>query len=152
MNIEKMKGADIEEVINVCMTFSAEINNPGFVGEPSRIRKSMQQFVLAPDRECFIAKHPETNKIMGIMPVLATMTWYNTKVAVTELTLYVLPEYRKLGVARELVHAALDWAKNEKRATIFRIGERVGIDPEIVKTFYEGEGFTCGGSSYYRLL
>ena len=51
---------------------------------------------------------------------------------------YVKPDYRRKGVAKELYHAGLEWLKSEKCS---QIGADIGINDNMCPDFYIGMGY-----------
>ena len=56
----------------------------------------------------------------------------------TVLNVYTDPEYRRLGIARKLMEAILDWCRREGFASVFLHASQQG------RPLYEGLGFRAG--------
>lgn len=71
-------------------------------------------------------------------------SWFSPSIEASELIVYVHPEVRKTGRARELVKEYIDWAK-EKGAARIKIGVSMNINPNEVAHLYESMGFGQSG-------
>ena len=103
-----------------------------------RIVNSPSTFVmLAFDRE----------KLVGFIAGVVHQSLFNDITKVTDVGLFVLPEYRKSKIGFMLIKQLEQWARYNKASQIW-LGQTTGNNPERIAKMYERLGYTlCGFNS-----
>ena len=103
-----------------------------------RIVNSPSTFVmLAFDRE----------KLVGCIAGVVHQSLFNDITKVTDVGLFVLPEYRKSKIGFMLIKQLEQWARYNKASQIW-LGQTTGNNPERIAKMYERLGYTlCGFNS-----
>ena len=88
----------------------------------------------------------QDGEIVGTIMGMLTQWWFSEDPVVIDFALYVAPEFRQLGVARMLIYAMQQWAK-EHDATL-DIGISSGVQIERTGLLCESMGGVKVGGTY----
>lgn len=115
----------------------------------SRVREeNVSGFLSSPDALVVVAYYDD--KPAGMLIAVAWEHPLFTGRRVSDMLVYVLPEYRGGAIAPRLVKMMEAWAKN-RDAEYMMLGQSTGIgDPVRVIKFYERLGYTMTGFNCYK--
>lgn len=85
-----------------------------------------------------------SNDVGAVLIASLACNWYSPTLQASELIVYVHPDVRCSGRARELVSKYIEWAK-EKGAKKINIGVSLDICQEKVGSLYRSIGFNDSG-------
>lgn len=99
---------NVPEIIALCYKSFSEIGKN--LPKPDTIKAigSMSEFV---NNGLVFVKKTENDTIIGVLALVPFDFWWSEETVLHTATFYVVPEYRKDKVAKELVEAAQEYAK-----------------------------------------
>lgn len=100
--------------------------------------------ILNRDPRLFCATRWQADKLIGFLIMQKSHNWLSDEVLAQELSLFVLPEYRGLGYARELIEEGMAWAKQINAKMIYTTAD------DETKTLADKIGFKQYGYGYYK--
>lgn len=84
------------------------------------------------------------DKLVGYTCGILHENIFNDVMRVTDIGIFVLPEYRKLGIDKNLLVLLESWAK-ENLAQELWLGQTTGDDIDKIAEYYQKQGFKlCG--------
>lgn len=128
--------ADIEQVVEVT---NRMLEHTGLgLATPDKIRK----LILSPKTLTLIAC--DGNKIVGFTAGVVHENLFNDRVRVSDIGVFVLPEYRASRIARDLIEHLEKWAKKQGASEIW-LGQTTGDNPNAVVRYYNRLGYKTKG-------
>jgi GNAT superfamily N-acetyltransferase len=76
---------------------------------------------------------------------------FNDVMRVTDIGVFVLPQYRKLDIAKQLIAMLEEWAKNQKAKELW-LGQTTGDNVDAVAEYYRRLGYNIRGFSAVKEL
>jgi GNAT superfamily N-acetyltransferase len=76
---------------------------------------------------------------------------FNDIKRVTDIGVFVLPEYRSTTIATELISHLEKWARDQKASQLW-LGQTTGANPRVVERFYNRLGFKTQGFNCLKEL
>ncbi|HEX6770699.1 MAG TPA: GNAT family N-acetyltransferase [Acidobacteriaceae bacterium] len=132
--------------IHLLVRFFAE---EGFSGDPATIAARFE--AMRNDTHHWAALAFNDGQPVGVVTV--TTNLYVEWGRMAEIAdLYVLPELRRRGVARALIHSAVAWSKNHGCSGVAVIMTPEGEAAHGLSRFYEGQGFARTGRTISLML
>lgn len=113
-------GPDLEEIINLALKYHSTY--PEFfstVDLPKVINKIALAMVRHP---IFLQRRAEDGKIVGLLIIDEKSAWWSNETYLTDILLYVEPEYRSFKATKELLDTGKEYAimnKQRFEITIF---------------------------------
>lgn len=104
--------------------------------------KKITNLVNSPRTLFMLATHE--NKLVGFILGVVHESLYNDKIRVSDLGLFVLPDYRSTNIGVKLIKHLESWAKS-KNVTEVWLGQTTGDDPIKTSKLYERMGYTLRG-------
>lgn len=141
--------ADIPTLIELGAALHAE--SPRFRRYPYSPRKVAEMaLAVIPGGGALVAEID--GKIVGVMAGFVVEQWFSETKVASDLTFYILPEYRKKGrAALMLVRAFEQWAKSKGAVDVVP-GASTQIDPDTTRSFYEKLGYVTSGYQFFKEL
>ena len=121
----------------------------GFPGNRASILANLQRMIADPNH--WAAAAHESGRMIGVVTV-TTMLYVEWGRLGEVGDLYVLPEARKRGVARELVHSALAWCADLGCSAVSVVVTEKGEKEDGLGLFYDRLGFAATGRRIYSRL
>lgn len=84
------------------------------------------------------------DRMVGFMAGQCSETFLNNEINGYEKGLFVLPEFRKAGVARKLIERFEAWSRDRGAVNCW-MGQSVNQDREGTLRFFESLGYECQG-------
>lgn len=112
----------------------------------SEFRGFLDAIIELPHLQGFVAREGE--QTVGFVLCGVQKTFFGPDMVAVEFALYVDPEYRSKGVAKQLVRSYVDWAL-AKGARRVNAGNSAGTPDEAYVSLMQREGFTRVGSLLY---
>lgn len=132
--------------IHLLVRFFAE---EGFAGDPPTIASRFEAMRREPHHWAALAFDQDTP--VGVVTV--TTNLYVEWGRMAEIAdLYVLPEYRRCGIARALIQAAVAWSRDHGCSGVAVIMTPEGEAAHGLSRFYEGQGFALTGRTISLML
>jgi len=91
------------------------------------------------------------DKLVGFVCGVVHESVFNETVRVTDIGLFVLPEYRKGDIATKLIAFLEKWAKDQQASQLW-LGQTTGDNPKVVERFYNRLGFKTQGFNCLKEL
>ena len=91
------------------------------------------------------------NKIIGFMAVVKGVYFFSTKPKISDIGLFVLPEFRGTSAAIKLLKAVEAWAKENNISDIC-IGQTTAVNMEKTQQFYNRLGYKTVGFNTIKHL
>jgi GNAT superfamily N-acetyltransferase len=131
--------ANVASAIRLLVRFFAE---EGFAGDEAAITSRFETFRHDPHHWAAIAL--DEGRPVGIVTV--TTMLYVEWGRMSEIgDLYILPEYRRRGIARALIEAALGWSRNQGCSAVEVVITPDGEASHELSRFYRKLGFAETG-------
>lgn len=89
----------------------------------------------------------EDNKIVGSLGLTKGASWYTSKEQYADRWFYVLPEWRKKGVATALLKQVKEFAKNAEHPVMLGIHNMEDVERKI--KFFQRAGLKLAGGIFY---
>lgn len=125
--------------IHLLVRFFAE---EGFGGDPATIAARFEALRCEPHHWAALAL--DAGVPVGVTTV-TTMLYVEWGRIAEIADLYVLPEYRRRGIARALIQAAVAWSREHSCSGVAVIMTPEGEAAHGLSRFYEGQGFARTG-------
>lgn len=93
----------------------------------------------------------DNDKIVGFMAAMLHEYFFSSRKRVSDLGLYVLPEYRGSRAALKLVKSLETWAK-QTGADDLHLGQTTAVDIDKTRQFYERLGYKTVGFNTIKHL
>ena len=93
----------------------------------------------------------DNDKIVGFMAAMVHEYFFSNRKRVSDLGLYVLPEYRGSRAALKLVKSLETWAK-QTGADDLHLGQTTAVDIDKTRQFYERLGYKTVGFNTIKHL
>jgi GNAT superfamily N-acetyltransferase len=90
-------------------------------------------------------------KIVGFICGVVHESVFNETRRVSDIGLFVLPEYRKGDVAKRLIAHLEKWARDQQASQLW-LGQTTGDYPKVVERFYNRLGFKTQGVNCLKEL
>lgn len=137
-SIRRATAGDIPSIVDLRVAFLRDVRE---VGDEASLRKVVTEYLsrALPSEQCVVWVAEAESKIVatGAMTVYERMMWDGVGREGYVLSMYTAPEYRKQGVAGEIVEAMLSFAREENlRLCLIAtdegrpIYERAGFEPD----------------------
>jgi GNAT superfamily N-acetyltransferase len=118
----------------------------GFPGDRASISANLKRMLADPNH--WAAAAYESGRMIGVVTV-TTMLYVEWGRLGEVGDLYVVPEARKRGVARELVHSALAWCAGQGCSAVSVVVTEKGEKEDGLGLFYDRLGFVSTGRRIY---
>lgn len=128
--------ADIEQVIEITNRMLAHTGLG--LATPDKIRK----LITSPRTLALTAC--DADKIIGFTVGIVHESLFNDRVRVSDIGVFVLPEYRASRIARDLIAHLEKWAKEQGASEIW-LGQTTGDNPDLVVKYYNRLGYKTKG-------
>ena len=145
MIVEELTLSRLEEFLNIVtkMVTEAEFSY-------ARLEKhKILQLYKNPNAIAFLAI--DNDKIVGFMAAMVHEYFFSNRKRVSDLGLYVLPEYRGSRAALKLVKSLETWAK-QTGADDLHLGQTTAVDIDKTRQFYERLGYKTVGFNTIKHL
>lgn len=137
--IQAVTGQTRHAAIELLVRFFRE---EGFATPPSRIEENLKRMLSDPSCWCALAvEHSVARAVITVSTVLSVESGRLGEIG----DLYVLPEYRRSGLARCLIERAQDWCRAQGCTAISVTITPVGEQRHRLGRFYAGLGFEQTG-------
>lgn len=93
----------------------------------------------------------DNSKLVGFVCGVVHESLFNDIKRVTDIGLFILPEYRSGTVAKELIAHLEKWAREQEAQQLW-MGQTTGDNPRVVERFYNRLGFTTQGFNCLKEL
>jgi GNAT superfamily N-acetyltransferase len=143
--VEELTLSRLEEFLNIVtkMVTEAEFSY-------ARLEKhKILQLYKNPNAIAFLAI--DNDKIVGFMAAMVHEYFFSNRKRVSDLGLYVLPEYRGSRAALKLVKSLETWAK-QTGADDLHLGQTTAVDIDKTRQFYERLGYKTVGFNTIKHL
>jgi GNAT superfamily N-acetyltransferase len=143
--VEELTLSRLEEFLNIVtkMVTEAEFSY-------ARLEKhKILQLYKNPNAIAFLAI--DDDKIVGFMAAMVHEYFFSNRKRVSDLGLYVLPEYRGSRAALKLVKSLETWAK-QTGADDLHLGQTTAVDIDKTRQFYERLGYKTVGFNTIKHL
>jgi GNAT superfamily N-acetyltransferase len=121
----------------------------GFPGDRASISANLQRMIADPNH--WAAGAHESGHMIGVVTV-TTMLYVEWGRLGEVGDLYVVPEARKRGIARELVHSALAWCADHGCSAVSVVVTERAEKEDGLGLFYDRLGFAPTGRRIYSRL
>tara|TARA_R110000868_G_scaffold79428_1_gene226105 strand:+ start:4334 stop:4774 length:441 start_codon:yes stop_codon:yes gene_type:complete len=112
-------------------------------------REKIQALVASPRTLVQIACHGV--KIVGFTCGVVHESIFNDRLRVTDIGVFVLEEYRRSTIARDLIRQLEAWARVQGAEEIW-LGQTTGDNPELVAKYYNRLGYKTQGFNSVKEL
>ncbi len=119
----------------------------GFDTPPDEARSRSSRFLAEPANAAFLAVADD--RAIGVATVTSVFNFESGGIAEVE-DLYVVPEWRRRGVARALVEAALAWCREHDCRDVEVVITPEGEARHELAGWYRSLGFVDTGRSIFR--
>lgn len=106
---------------------------------------------LVTSPKCLVMLACDQHNIIGYTCAVVHESVFNNLLRVSDIGLFVLPEYRNTSASIKLVKLLEEWAK-EQGASQLWLGQTTGDDPERVVKFYNRLGYKTQGFNCLKEL
>lgn len=89
--------------------------------------------------------------LVGFVCGVVHESMFNDIRRVTDIGLFVLPEYRKSDIAKNLIADLESWARQQQAQQLW-MGQTTGDNPHVVERFYNRLGFKTQGFNCLKEL
>lgn len=145
MIIEKITLNRLEEFFEIVTKMVAEAEFANAKIEKHKILHLYKN----PNAIAFLAI--ENDKIIGFIAAISHECFFSSKKKVSDLGLYVLPEYRGSRAALKLVKSLETWA-TEMGADDLHLGQTTAVEIDKTRQFYERLGYKTVGFNTVKHL
>ncbi len=134
---------DIGPALHLAVLFHRESWQREFNFDPRKVQELMENVLIHPDMAGFVLVK-DGGLPVGYVAGVASEMYFGRDRNVSDMGLYIKPDYRDFFAARELIKHLENWAWQQPRVKEISLGISAGIaQPEIVR-FYERLGYTKG--------
>ena len=128
--------ADIEQVVEIT---NRMLEHTGLgLATPAKIRT----LITSPKTLALAAC--DQGRIVGFTVGIVHESIFNDRVRVSDIGVFVLPEYRASRIAKDLIGHLEKWAKEQGASEIW-LGQTTGDNPELVAKYYNRLGYKTKG-------
>ena len=106
---------------------------------------------LVTSPRCLVMLACDAERIVGYTCAVVHECIFNDRIRVTDIGVFVLPEYRSTAAAVKLVKHLEEWAKKQGASEIW-LGQTTGDNPELVVKFYNRLGYKTQGFNCLKEL
>jgi GNAT superfamily N-acetyltransferase len=143
--VEELTLSRLEEFLNIVTKMVTEAEFSYAKLEKHKIL----QLYKNPNAIAFLAI--DNDKIVGFMAAMLHEYFFSSRKRVSDLGLYVLPEYRGSRAALKLVKSLETWAK-QTGADDLHLGQTTAVDIDKTRQFYERLGYKTVGFNTIKHL
>ena len=93
----------------------------------------------------------DEDKLVGFVCGVVHESVFNETKRVTDIGLFVLPDYRKGDIATKLIGHLEKWARDQQASQLW-LGQTTGDNPKVVERFYNRLGFKTQGFNCLKEL
>lgn len=93
----------------------------------------------------------DDDKLVGFVCGVVHESMFNETKRVSDIGLFVLPEYRNSDIATKLIAHLEKWARDQQASQLW-LGQTTGDNPRIVERFYNRLGFKTQGFNCLKEL
>lgn len=135
--------SDVPDLVNLTNTMLAHTKlgcaTAGKIGALVRSPKTLVMLAHA---------HSE---LIGFVCGVVHESVFNSRLRVTDIGLFVAPEYRSSTAAQDLIAHLEKWAQDNKATEIW-LGQTTGDNPRVVERFYNRLGYKTQGFNCLKEL
>jgi GNAT superfamily N-acetyltransferase len=112
-------------------------------------KKKIHALVTSPNTLVQIAVHG--SKLVGFTCGIVHESIFNDRRRVSDIGVFVLEEYRRSTIARDLIQCLETWAREQGAEEIW-LGQTTGDNPELVAKYYNRLGYQTQGFNSVKEL
>jgi len=135
---------DVPEIVALCYKSYYEIGD--ILPKPNTEKALSFMVDTVNDGVVLLGKHPETNRIIGVLALVPFEFWWSDEAVIHAVTFYVDPGHRNSTVAKDLLNSAKEYAEiNDVRLYVDIL---TNIDLESKEVFLKREKMNKVGSLF----
>ena len=112
-------------------------------------KSKIRQLITSPKTLALIACHGV--KIVGFTVGIVHESIFNDRLRVSDIGVFVVEEYRRSTIARDLIKQLETWAREQGAEEIW-LGQTTGDNPELVAKYYNRLGYKTQGFNSVKEL
>lgn len=143
--VRSATAADIDRLIELGRAMHEESSTYSRLAfDEPRLRELLGRMIENTHDDAFVVVAEVSGHIVGFMLAMVSAHWMSSDLVASDLALYVQPNCRRHGVARDMIAAYVAWSIKSGAALILA-ATSVGGKIDATEQLYVGEGFTkCG--------
>ena len=106
---------------------------------------------LVTSPKCLVLLAILDNRIVGYTCGVLHENVFNDRLRVTDIGVFVLPEYRRLDIAKNLIERMEQWAQDHNAQELW-LGQTTGDNVDAVAEYYRRLGFNIRGFNAVKEL
>lgn len=134
---------DIGPVVYLGSLFHQESWHRDFNFAPDKLTALIERVLIDPNMAGWVAVTPDGLPV-GYAAAIAAEMYFSRDRNVTDLGVYLMPEYRDFFIARELIRRLEAWAWAQPGVVCIDLGISSGVADARISRFYERLGYTKG--------
>lgn len=144
IEVRKANESDLELIEYFTLGMINESDRYAKLGvNPSKVMQTVKSFIESDDKGVVLMAQFNGAIVGGFIGALSD-EWCSDNFTAFDLVNYIDPEFRGLGVSRELVQSFIQWAK-ERGAKFVNCGTNTGVNTEHAINLYGSMGFVNQG-------
>ena len=139
---------DIPELAELVHLFYQETGAP-FTWDQDKVESLLRMPLESPEKAvCFVEERD--GSLVAFLHAIATEPSVSREKVVTEVGFYILPEWRGMDIALNMLGGLEYWAKHVAQAKYITLVSLHTMNPKKVDTFYQMNGYQISEYSYLK--
>ena len=143
--VQVMQADEIPKVIHMARLFAEE--SPEYQDWPfdvARVNSLFHDLLIPELGRVFLCYRG--NLLVGALAVQRSISFFSTREVLSDIGLFVVPAFRRSGVAAQLVNAYVEWARSLPDDPAITIGTSAMVETRGAEKLYKSFGFERIGS------